>query len=541
MRTLTLLLLASLPALAEWTREPTLGGSWRCDAGGAADTRAIEGLGPEASVLGGWLSLSRGASNAGVTLADGRTVGIGLAEGFFVTEPAGAQYAAPAWGDPACPLDPWQAYHIELIREAGRFRAQLLASDGRTPLSQSPWLTGELPLAGASLVCRGGVARFGDWAESGLPSCELLAFPPNEARLAGKGSGWTITGGGSWRWTDASRTTVAQERVTERTFAFLSSAPTGPGLTRSHVRIEPGAGGAGIVVQSDESLSRGFFAWLGGTFGAGCLMLYDYGPGGLRERWAGAQDRWHYEEDLVVSIEVRPGEARVRLEDAAGALRDESPWIAVDPAQSAAEGLFALQTWLGKAQFAGFPGSSGEPVVATDGAPASKLGVGWVEAGAGAAELSAAGALTLSAGEARHAALPPAIEGAIGTWSGTVRLEEGASAGLAIQSDHALAQGLVVLLDAQAGRLTLREQGVEGPPIWETAVALEADVPYGLHLERLTDVITVRLTNEAGEVLAERERCYIPVRYNELRGRLALVVERGTAHFAAWSLEAGGE
>ena len=49
MRSLALLLLAAPPSLAEWTHDAALSGSWRCDAAGAAETRALEGSAPTSS------------------------------------------------------------------------------------------------------------------------------------------------------------------------------------------------------------------------------------------------------------------------------------------------------------------------------------------------------------------------------------------------------------------------------------------------------------------------------------------------------------
>ncbi len=520
-----------------WSHDTTLDGSLRVSADERLTRYPLVGVAPDAAVVRGWIALGFGTAEAGVTA--GPACGIGFGDGrngFFALAPDGAV----AWTDSACPIEPYQAYGLELVREGPRYRVQLLTGDGASVLSQSPWLPRDgAPAATAALFARGGVARFGGWRAAAQPASELLDFPPNLARLGGEGSGWRVTGGGNWHWTDATRSTVAQARAVDRSFALCRQRPMGPGTTRARIRIHPGAGGAGIVTQTSENLTGGFTCWLGGQFGAGCLMLYEHEPVGPRELWAGKPDQWHYDEDLVVEIATRSGEARVRLYQADGAtLLDESPWVATEQARSEAEGYLALQTWLGTAEFSAFPGAgeAGGPAVTTP--TASTLGPGWAELGGVTAAWTATAGespVALTAGAAPGAALVPRISGIAGTWRATITPGEGSAAGLAIQASAALDQGLLLTLDTE-GRVTLTEIGV-ATPIWSTEAPVRAGVAHTVELVRLTDVVSVRVVDADGAVLAQRDRCYIPARFNALEGRLGLTVDRGSASFSGWKLD----
>jgi hypothetical protein len=415
---------------------------------------------------------------------------------------------------------------------------QLLVGSSKTVLSQSPWLTrGDVALAPA-LYARAGIARFGGGAHTDSPTSELLDFPPNLARIGGADSGWTVTGGGHWRWADPAKSVAVQEAIVDRSFAFQSGRLMGPGTVRARIRIHPGAGGAGIVTQATEDLSRGISCWLGGTFGAGCLMLYTHTTAGLQQVWAGKPDQWHYDEDRVVECGTRDGNARVRLFAADGTtLLDESPWFAVERATSEGQGYLALQTWLGTAEFAGFPGA-GEAAGAEGPALASALGEGWAEAGSPSAKWTAEpgrSALEIGADKGLSAVLPPELAGTVGRWSCKVTLAAGGRAGLAIQTDPALAQGLLLLLDS-AGSISLSELGVEGSPFWETQCDIVPGTTYTIEMTRLTDVVSVRVLDSEGKAVAERDRCYVPARYNALEGRLGLAVARGTVTFGEWAL-----
>mgnify|MGYP002682702911 CR=1 FL=1 len=95
-----------------------------------------------------------------------------------------------------------------------------------------------------------------------------------------------------WRWHDDA---VAYRELIDKMLQFpkpIIAAVNGPVV----------AGGAGLLFQVNDDLSKGFNAWLGGTFGAGSLMLYRQ-P--MQALWSSPPDSWHYDEDLLIRAQTR--------------------------------------------------------------------------------------------------------------------------------------------------------------------------------------------------------------------------------------------
>jgi hypothetical protein len=333
------ILLASLSAA-----QPDLGHGWRAESGDWTWTRAPdlmflqkaplgaaraanESFPPERNVWRCVVEPAFGATSAGFTfaaaadLSRGITVELGGSEvGGFALKTARGE---TLWEDRWAPWQAYDAYVLEGILEEGRVRAQMLKADRKTLLSQSPWV--DLPpdaLARTGCVVlhtSDSRARFWTVEASDEPLSPITDDAPNKRRLAqGPEGDWNVRGPGNWMWVFAP------------------------------------AGGAGIIVKSDEQAETGFIIWLGGTYGAGCLMVYRLSSQAL---WASAQDKWHYDEDLVLQAETKGAQLRARLLAADGkTVIAESPWIEMTPDEAQREGCLAFHTWKGNAEFWSFTG-----------------------------------------------------------------------------------------------------------------------------------------------------------------------------------------
>ena len=106
-----------------------------------------------------------------------------------------------------------------------------------------------------------------------------------------------------------------------------------------------------MLFQTNEEKTQGFIAWLGGKYGAGSLMLYQYEPE-VRARWSGKSDSWHYNTEYLLRAETRAGQARVQLLQADGeTVISESSWIDVGDRYAGKEGCLGLHVWSGRAEF----------------------------------------------------------------------------------------------------------------------------------------------------------------------------------------------
>ncbi|MCX7600200.1 MAG: hypothetical protein N2512_15235, partial [Armatimonadetes bacterium] len=298
------------------------------------------------------------------------------------------------WEDKLAPWQPYQPYIVEAVVEDGRARVQLFEADGKTLLSQSPWVdapAGSLGQPGhLALYTRDGRARFFSWERAEAPLSPIVADAPNKRRLVqGEDSPWVVVGPGNWMWTDITRTRLRQYAVIERSSAILRQ-PTGPeGTWECRVRVSPGAGGAGMLFLADAAAQTGFIAWLGGEWGNGGLMLYRL-P--LEILWSGAQGCWHYDTDYILRAEARGGWVRAQLFSADGALLQESPWAPMTEEERTRQGYLGFMTWMGCAEFWGFPSAEGAEEIAQGAAPAAPqvpagdIGKGWFALGDGAWE-----------------------------------------------------------------------------------------------------------------------------------------------------------
>ncbi|MBM3500200.1 MAG: hypothetical protein FJX74_16205 [Armatimonadetes bacterium] len=355
-----------------------LGGGWRAERGDWVWTRDVQpmllqrasqgearavrtGMEAERNVWRCVVEPGLGATEAGFAfacdeeLSRGIVVELGGSEvgGFALRTAAGERLWEDRWG-------PWQAYEayvLEGVLEGSRVRAQVLEADRKTLVSQSDWIEAppdSLVRSGCVVLhTRDSRARFWGVEAGDQPLSPLTDDAPNNRRLwQGPEGDWHVRGPGNWMWTDGTRTRMRQYANTERAWATYHKARGCDRLWRSAVRVHAPAGGAGMIVKSDDTAESGFIIWLGGTHGAGCLMIYRLPMEAL---WASAQDKWHYDEDLILQAETQGAQIRARLLAAdEQTVIAESPWVPLTEEEGRREGCLAFHTWLGSAEFWGF-------------------------------------------------------------------------------------------------------------------------------------------------------------------------------------------
>ena len=496
--------------------------------GGAFHVSVSPSLGTSEAALdlGSW-----SANAFGIRVSLGGNPGVG---GFAVSTASGR-----LWEDRFAPWMPYHAYVLEAVVEPGRVRAQMLEGDGRTLVSQSPWLAVPKALAltetPAALLTRAGMTRFWGWGRTQTPLAALTDDAPNKRRLVqDEKSPWLIVGPGNWMWTTSDRKRLRQSAVIERTSALDRSTPGSLRKWECRVKPDPGVGGAGMLFQVNEKLDQGFLAWLGGTPGAGTLMLYRLPMECL---WSGTQDNWHYDTEYVLRAEMRPGQVRAQLLQADGrTLIQESPWVAISDDESKRLGLFGFQTWLGTAEFAGFSAATAvvaEPRVIS--AAQSALGAGWTASGDGVWNWTdeERSRLRQTATPQRALALNAGLTGAIGKWRCRTKVAPGTTAaGLVFQAAADGQTGFACLLTDTG----LRLENLSGKTMWESAgLKWTRGTEYVLEGEVMTDRVAVRLYAANGTtLLAESPAVYVPETNNHRTGASGALVRGGAAEFSGW-------
>jgi hypothetical protein len=511
-----------------------------------SETGTAVALCPEASgTVGAWRATvepALGAAQAGLlVLADE-----GLTRGFAVTlctrgaTPAGLALQSAAgevlWEDRWTPWHWYQPYVLELVVEPGRVRAQMLEADGKTLVSQGPWVVvaeAETAQVGAlGLYTRDGIARFWGWETAAESLSPVVDNAPNKLRMIQEENApWCLIGPGDWLWTDTSRQRFRQRAAVERT-TLLSTEQRGPeGTWECRITVHAGAGGSGLLFLTNPELTQGFNAWLGGEFGSGALMLYRQ-PG--EALWSGPQGGWHYGTEYVVRGEVTDGKVRAQMLAADGVtLIQESPWSDLTPEQRGRTGLVGNMTWLGTAEFASTEAGGTGGVATTPAAGQGALAGGWLLRGDGAWEQMATGALRQTGTPKRAVALAPGVEGIAGHWTCRVKLAEGATGGLLFQADRDLGKGFLALLGPDGFHL----EDAAGKVMWRDAeVRVQAGQEVQVEGEVMTDRVAVRLRSADGQVLSECPAVYVPETNNHRTGILGLVAGGGGVEFREWGL-----
>jgi len=505
-------------------------GAWRCFVEPSLST----------TVCGIWFAASRDLTQ-GLRCELGGNPGVG---GLALKDAKGKVL----WQDEWAPWRGYNAYILEGIVEEGRARVQLLQYDGKTLLSQSDWVAVERAATPGFLgaYTESSIARFWAAERSDTPLSPITDAAPNKRRLTqGDQGDWFLLGTGNWMWTDETKTRIRQYAMTERAWAYSRSIRGANRVWQCRVRTYPGTGGAGMMFQVDEKGEGGFNCWLGGTHGAGCLMLYRNGgpdtPG--KALWASPQDKWHYDEDLVLQAETQENKARVKLFAADGeTVIAESPWIDITPEEAAREGYLGFHTWKGNAEFWAFSEETDSPGEAAVASSASALGPTWRELGGGKWEWVGDHQSALRATSADDAAscVTTDVSGARGLWRCRVRAEEGIeSAGLLFQVDEKAQVGFACLLSPGVARLYDFDQQ---KTLWEDdACKWTTGEEYILEGYVATDRVRVRILAADGEtIITESPAVYVPDTNNDREGHLGFTAQGATTAFSVfsdWSLE----
>jgi len=445
------------------------------------------------------------------------------------------------WEDRYAPWHPYMTYVLEAVVEEGRVRAQMFEGDAKTLVSQGPWVEVDRELTVGQgrlgLYTRDAIARFWWWECAPEPLSPIVDDAPNKRRLVqGEGCPWTVIGPGSWMWTTMDKTRLRQYAAVERSSAISREMVGALQVRECRVRVDPGAGGAGLLFQANDDLTQGFIAWLGGTFGAGSLMLYRL-P--IQALWSGPGDGWHYEEDLVIRAETQAdGRARAQLLKADGTtLIQDSGWVEVGIEDAARPGQTGFMTWLGTAEFWGFSAATAAGGQHDQGWIASDLGEGWrASEGQWRWEGEPGAVLAQTSAAPRAVALNRAIQGIMGTWRCRVSVPEGtAAAGLLFQAAGDLSDGFVALLTRRGAAL----ESLQGKQLWEDSkLQWKPGEQYTIEGEVMTDRVAVRIFAADGTtLLAECPAVYVSDANNHRRGYLGLLTRGGPAQFRGWELD----
>jgi len=533
--------------LGDWWRVREGKPMARCAAGGGEILRGVHGHD------GAWRCVvepSLGTTEAGLRFqtSEDLTQGFRCALGRFGGDFLGFRLTSGGevlWADDYAPWRAYEPYVLEGVVERGRVRVQMLQWDGWTLVSQSPWIEAPDGEGYFGYYCEGGGARFWGWELALDPLCQPTENAPNKRRLVqGPDSEWVLLGTGNWMWTDAQKVRVRQYATTDRAWAINRAVSGAEREWRCRVRVSPGAGGAGMAFQMDQEAKTGLLCWLGGTWGAGCLMLYRL-PG--EALWGGAEDTWHYDTDCELVATTEPGRVRVQLLDGQqGNVLAESPWVEIPAEESAREGCLGFHTWVGPSEFWGFSAdtavAAGREAQPGAGSPAAAaLGAGWIGLGAGKWEWLDVQQQRLgqTAAGAGSSVLARDLTGTQGLYRCRVAVPEGtAAAGLLFQADPDLQRGFAVVLFREGEAASIRLEDLSGRTLWEDQEhAWAPGTEYVLEGYVETDRVRCRvLAADGATALTESPACYVSATNNERRGHLGFTTRGGPAEFQEWSL-----
>ncbi len=538
----------------EWQ---TNGGQWRLEREvqlfvrqTQLDGTAVALLAQPSGADGAWRVLvepSLGAQSVGLCIASDATLDRGLLLTLGPTGAAGCALrtvdGSVLWADKWAPWCPYNVYVLEAVVEGTRARVQMFEWDAKTLVSQSPWVDvppGALGAsAGLGLYARDSVARFWAWEKAKEPLSPIVPDAPNKRRLVqGDDSPWRILGTGTWMWTTSEKRRVRQLAQIGRSSAINTSIRGTDRLWECRVRVSPGAGGAGMMFACNEDGSDGFVAWLGGTQGAGTLMLYRLPPQAL---WSGEQDNWHYDTDYILRAWTEEGTVRAQLLDAAsGDVLQETDRIPMLPREQGREGSLGFNIWLGSAEFWGF-----SEATAGDETPTNRpaiagfraLGNGWLSVGDGDWAWTPGDPvrLTQTGDPVGARAINPAIAGIMGKWRCRVRPQAGAkTAGLLFQASSDLEQGFAVIMTPDGASLV----NLAGRTLWQnTKLRWSPGQEYMIQGTVTTDRVSATILAADGTtVLAQSPDVYVPDTNNHRRGSIGALLE-GPAELWGWELE----
>lgn len=489
--------------------------------------RTFVEMSPSGYRAGMWIGLTENPADWLLLVLDGQHEGRGLA----LLDSVGAVLWEDAWVE----WTYYTPYLLEAVCEPGRIRVQMFEWDGHTLLSQSDWIT-RPEIQPESLRYFGlhtdrAIARFQGWHVSDTPLSPIVPNAPNRLRLVQHNdSDWLVVGSGKWMWTSPEQSALRQGANVERTTAIYRADARKEGVWRTSVSIDPNAGGAGLVFLTDENAATGFCAWLGGTPGAGALMLYSLAP--LEALWSSEQGLWRYDTNYQLEARVDGGAVRARLlvEDGLTEIA-ASPSIPLAEHDAETSEWSGLQTWKGTADFgpivfAAVPESE-EPMTGDDHTPP-----GWhVVSGDWVWETQEDRLIVRGqGGESSAQVFDQNVTGNRGRWSCMVTAGEGAQRiGLLFQSD--LAQTAGFLLNVTEADVTL--ETADGRILWQQPFGHPLNgASYVLEGIVATDRVRVRVCSPDGTPFIESSDCYVSDSNNERTGFMGFQTTGGAAIFA---------
>lgn len=439
---------------------------------------------------------------------------------------------------------PVMAYYtpvvLEGIVEPGRVRVQALKWDREAVLAQSDWIpvpdVAPEERLGFALFSNNGQARFWSWERGEQPLSEILPDSPSKMRLASDGADeWAILGGGDWRWLSPDKDGLRQGAVVERSTAIKRNTGGPEGVWRCRISVSPGAGGAGLIVLTDDKLRCGFSAWLGGEFGNGALMLYRL-PG--EALWSSEQGKWHYDIEYVVECAVKEGMITARMFEKDGrSVIAESPAMPLTEEEKVKPGFTGFQTWKGMASFCDFSDASlstkaGDSSVL----PSTPLGAGW-NVFEGGWRLGGVNEKVLlhDTGNGIATAVNTEMSASKGTYSAVIRPGQSTTrVSLLFQASADGKEGFECRLEKGVSLRSL-----DGRTLWEKPEFLwETGRSYRVEGIVVADRVRISIGDETGKMLIQSEECYVSDRNNARKGHLGFRLEGGAAQFAQWNVQA---
>jgi hypothetical protein len=494
-------------------------GAWRCVVEPAPHT-----------VAAGMIVLADSTGQGGLQCVFGAT---GHMRGFALRAPDGKTLWIDEWA-------PWMSYEpclLEVVVDHAKARAQLFTYDGQTLLSQSDWIPIDAKLTDTpghiGLLTEKGIARFWGWRIASKPLSEIRPDAPNKLRIvADPDSPWLIDGG-MWQWTAPNRKRIRQTTNSERSWAFNKNVRGKHRRWSCRVKVSAPAGGAGMAFQSDGTKDKGLLCWLGGKYGAGCLMLYDL-SNKWGTRWASVQDKWHYDTEYVLVGETKPGHARVQMLAADGkTVIAESPWLKLPASATDREGIIGFHSWKGPAEFSAFDAPA---AVAQQPAKSDDIGNGWTGAAAAWKWADPAKTRLAHTAAATDTAVNKNITGIHGQWQCTVSPAEGSTASLLFQVSADAKTGFAGQLKIKNDKAIPSMVVLPNRTLWTgNPVDYQSGTVFTIQATSTTDRIRVQIRAADGKLLADSDEMYVSDKHNTRTGHLGLRAN-GKAAFSNWAL-----
>jgi len=485
---------------------------------------------PTAAAAGIWFAATPNL-DSGYRLTLGGNPGVG---GVQLHDAAGALL----WEDKYAPWTYYTPYVLEGIAEAGRVRVQVFRWDGTTLEAQSDWIEapGSVPetMRGCGLYAEG-IARFYCSEAADSPLSPIRADSATKLRLVtSDDSEWTIIGPGEWKWTTPEKKVLRQGLDVHRSSVVNAKLGGAEGRWRCRILLEKGAGGGGLLLRTDPQVQSGFLVWLGGTYGAGSLMLYRRPLG---QMWSSDQGHWHYDTEYILEGTVKDGKVSGKLMKADGTVMVESPEMELSEEEKGLTGNLGFMTYIGKARFWDFSDETrvADATAAVEGPNASALGPDWVVSGGDWAWANdAKTALVQKAQKGSATAINTALTGSKGTYRATITPQEGAQAvSLLFQVSPDMKEGFEVRLGKGVALRTLSGRSLFEKPDFSWAPGQS----YAVEGIVVTDRVSLRISDTEGNVLLKPDDFYVSDTNNTRVGGIGFRTIDGTSRFSDWSVQ----